>query len=58
MRGQYSLSWLFNQIEHPAGFEYLGFDINTKFIAEAEEVLSESTMIKKHALINDDEAID
>lgn len=43
-----------NQIEHTAGFDYLGFDINTKFLTEAEKILSESSMIKKHTLINDD----
>lgn len=43
-----------NQMEYPAGFDYLGFDINDKYISEAETILSSSTIIKKHTLIKED----
>lgn len=43
-----------SQMECPAGFDYLGFDINDKFLEEAEVILSNNADIKKHELIKND----
>jgi hypothetical protein len=43
-----------NQMEYSAGFDYLGFDINDKFLEEAQIILSRSTVIKKYELIKND----
>lgn len=43
-----------NKMECPAGFNYLGFDINDTFLEEAEETLSNSAVIKKYELIKKD----
>lgn len=43
-----------NQIDYSAGFDYLGFDINDKFLEEAEAILSNIAVIKKHRLIKND----
>ncbi|KTD33851.1 hypothetical protein Lnau_2143 [Legionella nautarum] len=42
------------KMECPGGFDYLGFDINDKFLEEAEAILSRSAVIKKHVLIKKD----
>lgn len=43
-----------NQMDCPAGFDYLGFDINDKFLEEAKTFLSNSAVIKKHEIIKND----
>ncbi|KTD36790.1 hypothetical protein Lnau_1774 [Legionella nautarum] len=42
------------RMECPVGFDYLGFDINDKFLEDAEAILSRSAVIKKHVLIKKD----
>ncbi len=44
----------FNRIGYAGGFEYTGVDINSKFLEEAESVITQNAAVKKHTLINGD----
>ncbi|STX59194.1 methyltransferase domain-containing protein [Legionella geestiana] len=51
--GTTCLGYLHN-MAHPAGFEYIGFDINDRFIQEANAAISNCALIKKYELIKED----